>query len=192
MALFIGLGGASYAALVLPANSVGTRQLREGAVTPRALSFPIGVAAVTDARIEDLGKSFCNAPTPPGHFLAGVCAYRPQRGVRTPGRELELSLHSPGRLLVSVIVGLHDEGPPGTRAEVTIHLVVDGRLASHSELPLTGGEGTQTPAQLVLPVAAGRHTAGVDVEARYSYYQSGDVLVYPVSVIASVLPAARP
>jgi hypothetical protein len=33
VALFIALGGAAYAATVLPRNSVGTRQLRKGAVT---------------------------------------------------------------------------------------------------------------------------------------------------------------
>src|ERR1051326_2500880 len=32
-ALFLALGGTSYAAIKLPANSVGTRQLRKGAVT---------------------------------------------------------------------------------------------------------------------------------------------------------------
>ena len=33
LALFVALGGAGYAATLLPANSVGTRQLRTGAVT---------------------------------------------------------------------------------------------------------------------------------------------------------------
>ncbi len=33
LALFVALGGTSYAALALPANSVGTKQLRNGAVT---------------------------------------------------------------------------------------------------------------------------------------------------------------
>lgn len=33
LALFVALGGTSYAALSLPANSVGSRQLRNGAVT---------------------------------------------------------------------------------------------------------------------------------------------------------------
>jgi hypothetical protein len=33
LALFVALGGTSYAAFSLPANSVGTRQLRNGAVT---------------------------------------------------------------------------------------------------------------------------------------------------------------
>jgi hypothetical protein len=38
IALFVALGGTSYAATQLPANSVGTRQIRTGAVTPAKLS----------------------------------------------------------------------------------------------------------------------------------------------------------
>lgn len=38
VALFVALGGTSYAATQLPANSVGTRQIRAGAVTPSKLS----------------------------------------------------------------------------------------------------------------------------------------------------------
>ena len=38
VALFVALGGTSYAATQLPANSVGTRQIRSGAVTPAKLS----------------------------------------------------------------------------------------------------------------------------------------------------------
>jgi hypothetical protein len=38
IALFIALGGTSYAATQLPANSVGTSQIRPGAVTPAKLS----------------------------------------------------------------------------------------------------------------------------------------------------------
>jgi hypothetical protein len=37
LALFVALGGTSYAAINLPANSVGTRQLKNGSVTPRKL-----------------------------------------------------------------------------------------------------------------------------------------------------------
>ena len=50
LALFVALGGASYAAIVLPAHSVGPRQLRTGAVTPAALSFPLGVTGATTRR----------------------------------------------------------------------------------------------------------------------------------------------
>lgn len=38
IALFIALGGTSYAAVSIPRNSVGTKQLRKGAVTPKKLS----------------------------------------------------------------------------------------------------------------------------------------------------------
>jgi hypothetical protein len=38
LALFVALGGTSYAAIKLPANSVGSRQLRNGAVTKRKLA----------------------------------------------------------------------------------------------------------------------------------------------------------
>jgi len=46
-ALFLALGGASYAAIELPSHSVGERQLRRGAVSPGALSFPLGTASFT-------------------------------------------------------------------------------------------------------------------------------------------------
>ena len=48
IALFIALGGTSYAATQLPANSVGTKQIQSGAVTPAKLSP--GLAAQLRAR----------------------------------------------------------------------------------------------------------------------------------------------
>jgi hypothetical protein len=47
VALFVALGGGAYAAGVLPANSVGTRQLRAASVTPEK------VAVVGAARLQD-------------------------------------------------------------------------------------------------------------------------------------------
>ena len=38
LALFIALGGGAYAAMQLPKNSVGTKQIKKGAVTPAKLS----------------------------------------------------------------------------------------------------------------------------------------------------------
>lgn len=50
LALFVALGGTSYAALSLPAGSVGTRELRNGAVTSRKLAKHAVTAASLDPK----------------------------------------------------------------------------------------------------------------------------------------------
>lgn len=50
VALFVALGGTSYAALSLPAGSVGTNQLRNGAVTGRKLAKQAVSAASLDPK----------------------------------------------------------------------------------------------------------------------------------------------
>ena len=50
LALFVALGGTSYAALNLPAGSVGTRQLRNGAVTGKKLANGSVTPAKFDGR----------------------------------------------------------------------------------------------------------------------------------------------
>ncbi|HST15076.1 MAG TPA: hypothetical protein VLJ44_09535 [Gaiellaceae bacterium] len=49
IALFVSLGGTTYAAIKLPANSVGTRQIRDGAVANRDLhTHAVNAAKVAD------------------------------------------------------------------------------------------------------------------------------------------------
>src|SRR5579871_3064868 len=50
VALFVALGGTSYAAISLPAGSVGTRQLRNGAVTSSKLSRGAVTARALDPK----------------------------------------------------------------------------------------------------------------------------------------------
>lgn len=51
IALFVALGGTSYAALNLPAGSVGTRQLHNGAVTGKKLANGAVTPAKLDGRV---------------------------------------------------------------------------------------------------------------------------------------------
>jgi hypothetical protein len=59
LALFIALGGTTYAATALPANSVGAKQLKKNAVTPVKIkasavtNAKIGANAVTGAKVKD-------------------------------------------------------------------------------------------------------------------------------------------
>jgi hypothetical protein len=74
LALFVALGGTSYAAVNLPAGSVGTRQLRNGSVTPAKLNAHTIGGAVRDWAFVNqdgsiLGGSHgahASAPTQPG------------------------------------------------------------------------------------------------------------------------------
>jgi hypothetical protein len=204
IALFISLGGASYAAITLPPHSVGSRQLRSRAVTQSALAFPLGVDGITDHTVQDLFKGPCNAPRPPGSPVRVLCVVKrrfPEHcpltfppetsfAVLSPGREVHLLLRSAGRLVASAIAGLRNEGPPNTTAQVSLRLIVDGCRAEGSETVLDGGRSAQVPIQLFAKAAPGWHTIGVEVSASYSSYAPGDVLVSPVSVIASAFPPA--
>jgi hypothetical protein len=187
-ALFISLGGASYAAIVLGPNSVGPRQLRDRAVTPRALSFPLVARSITDRTVEDLRMTACNSPHRPGEAVEIVCPNRGKTGLTSPGREVHLTLRAPGQLLVSVITGLDDQGPPTTRAHVAINLILDGRIIASRETILAGGQEQQVPAQELVSLRPGSHSAGVQAEVRYTSYEPGDVLVSPVSLVVIALP----
>jgi hypothetical protein len=186
LALFISLGGASYAAVALPPHSVGGRQLQRGAVSTAALSFPIGVAGMTDKKADDLVKGACNSP-----LQFGSAAPPCKPGIpTTAGREVRLQLKSGGPLLVSAIAGLRNEGQPQTRAHVTLAIVVDGQVAAESSVTSAGQGSSQVPIQVLVGASRGSHLAGLAVRASYDSAGPGDVVVAPVSITATALPGA--
>jgi len=65
LALFVALGGASYAAVTLPANSVGTKQLAKKAVS----GSKIKRSAITSPKVQD--GSLLAADFQPGQLKAG-------------------------------------------------------------------------------------------------------------------------
>ena len=85
LALFVALGGASYAAVTLPRNSVGSAQLRNGSVTLSKAGFPVGMVAGalghavsvgTVARFQCLGKVPCSIPPPPPPKVIAVATLK--------------------------------------------------------------------------------------------------------------------
>ena len=122
----------------------------------------------------------------------GLCAEVRRKQVRTPGSEVTVRLRTPGRLLVSALAGLSVKGPADAQVTERVEAFLDGNPAGGSEGSLAGTQTTQQPLQLLLPVSAGAHRVGVRVEeVRYSSYQSSELLIAPVSLIVSVLPAAH-
>src|SRR5579884_457761 len=63
LALFVALGGTSYAAFSVPANSVGTRQIRNHAITPIKLDpSKIGASVRAWAVIQDGTRVVASRP----------------------------------------------------------------------------------------------------------------------------------
>ena len=89
VAVFVALGGASYAATQLPPNSIGSRQLRDGAVTPPKLAIPVGGglsrggsgSQPTSLRLAGTcpPKASCPAPAPTTLTSATVTLTRPAK-----------------------------------------------------------------------------------------------------------------
>jgi hypothetical protein len=187
LALFVALGGASYGAIALPANSVGSRQLRAAAVGLGDLRFPLGTVGMTDHTIEDLTKGACNSPVQLREDASPPCL-PPVRGGQTPGREVRITLRTAGLLLVSATVNLKDEGTPTSDARIAVGLNVDRKRVAETEITITGGQLLQVPIQTLASVLAGKHTAGLSVSAQYDSAGPGDVIISNASVIVSAAP----
>ncbi len=193
IALFLALGGASYAVATLPADSVGPRQLRARAVTPASLAFPIGATYVVDRARQDIPKGRCNALPLPGMPAPPCVLPAIERRVRTPGREAHFKLTFRGRVLVTAIVGLDDQGPKGTTAEASLAVILDGRIVEQSRLRLLGGEAQRVPLQVPIELDSGSHRVGLTADAHYDYTfdTPGDVIVGPVTITVAALPSLQ-
>ncbi len=86
IALFVALGGTGYAALSLPANSVGTRQLRNSAVTSRKIAKGAVAASALDPKsiaghIADWAQIRADGKVTASHPKASVSMSDPGRGL---------------------------------------------------------------------------------------------------------------
>jgi hypothetical protein len=186
VALFVALGGASYAAIALPAGSVGTRQLRTAAVTPRVLGFPLDVRTFTDPKPRDLVKRQCGqTPGPQGPFY-GFCQLRLIEGDPLGRVQLDVG----GSLAVTGVASLEDQGPPGTTAQVQLALFADRRPIDRAIEVLKGCETVRVPLQGVGRGRAGTNSVGFSAAAHYDYDGRGDVVVRAVSLVVTALPSS--
>jgi hypothetical protein len=138
VALFVALGGTSYAALNMPANSVGTKQLRNGAVT---------AAKVRKGSL--LAKDFKPGQLPRGpQGLAGVQGSPGQQGQKgDPGMA-----GAPGTARAYALV---NTGPGFTGPHPGFTSVVHGAFTGvYCLTPDAGIDPTQYPAVVSPEIAA--------------------------------------
>jgi len=186
LALFVALGGVSYAAVVLPAHSVGARQLKAGAVGPAQLAFPLASASRYSRTPVRLLKNACDEPLLPGE-PAPPCTPSVDTGNETT--RLHVTATRSGHLLVLATVSLGDTTPPGTDATVTVGVFLDQTQVSERTLKLPGDTRPTLPVQIYLPLTKGEHEIGIEpTGAEYSTREPGEIIATPIVVAALVLP----
>jgi hypothetical protein len=173
LALCLALGGTAYATGILPAGSVGNRQLKVGAVSQPKLAFPLGIASTTVSAQTLPPASNCGA--------LGTCPVVPARPVLT----LSLKLAHGGVVMVDVGASLTAAAAAAPDA-VNFSVTVDGG-EPHSEIvndDVVGGSSQQ-----VSGMSAKTLTPGVHTIARYANNRGASaVALSNVEMIAAALP----
>ena len=180
MALFVALGGASYAAVKIPKNSVGNTQLRKDAVTSAKVKDRSLLA--TDFKTGQLPRGATGATGATGAAGAsGVTAANGTSGsalgitlTGTPQEVMSTTVSSgpAGRMVVTGSFRMYNQAsaggnPSGSACAVTIDGAPAGQTTwSYGGVTQTGAEPLlnndwQVPVAASAPVAAGSHTAAV-------------------------------
>jgi hypothetical protein len=190
LALFVALGGASYAVTTLPAGSVGTRQLAPAAVTPPKLGFPLSTMAFAPEIEIGMPKDICNSPQP---RPVGCDLARLVGGERVG----HVSARQPGRIAVTAVLTFASTMPPGTTAHVQVGLFA-GRTKLETSTVDVPGRATYAPngdtrltLQGVAAIPAG--VTPIEVGAQGLWYDSaaaGEARIESESIVATVLPPA--
>jgi hypothetical protein len=171
LALFIALGGVSYAALQLPKNSVGPKQLKRNAVTPAKLSPAAKRALIgSTGPAGPQGKEGPAGPQGPGAVTIDVPAPEAQTVVATFNGIQVKPICQP----TSVQIGLNTVGDTGT---LRVSGTSNNYNAGEDVVPIdlsgaasgTSVSGVASPYQVSLNVIA-RNTAASKVFGRFDLH----------------------
>lgn len=180
LALFVALGGTSYAALTLPQGSVGTRQVQPGAVTLSKLGFSVG------AKSASFGTT----------TVAGFICHDNQVGSSAQLRQCEAAAPPQlGRMTIKLahpasvlLLGRAEVSPSQNGQVATLETYADGGflpiLEAGTAIPLANPP--ELSVQTMVKLSAGTHTLhlGVDIEG------TGTTEVPSSRLIAVILPPA--
>lgn len=186
LALFIALGGASYAAIALPAHSVGPVQLKANAVTPRALGFSLGVSSGTEHLAQGARRNNCNhGSDEPGRVLE--CT---KPGLSTPEEaRVRVQLRSAGRLLISGVIAIANRGSTTATVRVGVSVNEKGSVAGLQVLTVAPGQTIEDPVEAVVSASAGEHLEGLAREVQYAGPGTGEVFTGPSTLAVTALPS---
>jgi len=174
LALFLAIGGVSYAAVSLAPNSVGTVQLRSGSITGSKLAFPLGMATSEAAGPVTLEASPCSAQTP--------CA----PSLPAPLTSATLNLPRPSRALL-IASGQFNLPDPSKSSSVAIGLQIGQQRLPSGSLPVTSALATPLSIERVVTLPAGRQTIALTATMNPS---SAPVSAFALQLVAVVLPAS--
>jgi hypothetical protein len=170
LALFLALGGTSYAAVKLPRNSVGTAQIKSHAVTTSKLSTAT-VKALKGAKGDPgaTGPAGANGakgdPGAPATFSAGVSGLSVSSGPATGNDVLQpvtVTLKSAGSVLVVATMGINGTCGGGG-CTFQLGAAVDGVPVTGASISASAGAGspftkaTVTLAGMAQNLPAGTH-----------------------------------
>jgi hypothetical protein len=153
IAVFLALGGGAYAALKLPKNSVGSKQLKKNAVRS---------AKVKNRSL--LAKDFKPGEVPPG--ARGLQGARGPRGFRgVPATRLWVTVSTTGTIVnrSSPAIRIVDLGSSTTNGDYYVDFGRDvSACAATATLSVQPGGGTPLPGEIVLS-RPDSHAVFVDV-----------------------------
>ena len=197
VALFVALGGVGYAAIQLPANSVGSAQLRNGSVgnwklksnavgARKIINGSVGAKQVNSTQVQLRIASGCSTGAIASVGLSGTVTCTPSLPNQFGSNTAAVTLgSSPTQVATQSLAA-------GSSYLVLAypHVVISGAAAQHVEVDCTlkvpAGSGTPPPAN---PTTTTKSLA-VDLPATGSHSQAATIpLVLPVASSTSIQPA---